>query len=306
VGKSEQFRGTRAVVHLPPRNIFSFPIRFQVGTTETVEEAIVRESKEHLPFPIEEAIIDYPSIVSLQSGDADTYKATIIAIHRDHLHRYLRVLKRAGLSVDAVDFGVSALLRLHTHLYETIHNPTILCTIGHAQSLLSAVTKDRILVQHDIHWGIQPLLEKILRNLAYFDNNAKAKIMVKQYGLLYEDQERGDNGSGFAEDITTDSICRALYQIITPYMEELINALHRIVGYVRAEETTGGSIYLYGQASFIRHLDHYLEKRLNIPITLVNPLTEISVAHKNILPDMAEGAPYALALGLAMRKVPWL
>ena len=52
VRKSGQFSGKRAVVHLPPRNIHSFPISFQVGTTETVEEAIVRESKEHLPFPL--------------------------------------------------------------------------------------------------------------------------------------------------------------------------------------------------------------------------------------------------------------
>jgi type IV pilus assembly protein PilM len=308
VRKSGQFSGRRAVVHIPPRNVFTFPIHFQVGATETVEEAIVRETREHLSFPIEEAIIDYPSIVPLRSGDGDTHKAAVIAIHRDHLNRYLRVLKQAGLSVDAVDFGVSALLRLHNHLYEPLRNPAILCAVGHTQSLLSAVTEERILVQHDIPWGIEPLIEKILRNLTYFDSRTKAKTMVKQYGLLYEEQEKGDERAGFGENITADNISRALYQITAPYMEDLVNALHRIVGFVRAEEINGGikGIYLYGQASFIRHLDRYLERRINIPTTVVNPLTAISLARKSILPDLAEGAPYALALGLAMRKVPWL
>ncbi|GAH22810.1 unnamed protein product, partial [marine sediment metagenome] len=61
-----------------------------------------------------------------------------------------------------------------------------------------------------------------------------------------------------------------------------------------------------GQGSFIRHMDRYLEKQLNIPTTLINPITKVSLPDAAILPDVSEGASFALALGLAMRKVTWL
>lgn len=308
ISKNRQFLGKRVVVHFPSQDIFSFPIRFQVGNTETIEEAILRESTERLPFPIEEAIIDYPSIVSLPSSEANEYKATIVAVHRDHMKQYLLMLKQAGLIVEAVDFGVSSLIRLHNHLYDAIRNPIILCNIGQTQSLLSVVTKDSILAQHNVAWGIQILLRRILTNLELSNEKDKAKVLLMKYGLVHEDRESCNNGPDVTEDITTDNIRRAIYQIIASYMEELTYELHKIIGYVRSEEqnVVFEGIYMYGQAPFIHYLDHYLERRLNSPTTLINPMTKVALSDNSILPDISEGAPFALALGLAMRKVPWL
>jgi len=308
ISKDRRFLGKRVVVHFPSQNIFSFPIRFQVGNTETIEEAILRESKERLPFPIEEAIIDYPSIISLPSGEANEYKATIVAVHRDHMKQYLLMLKQAGVIVEAVDFRVSSLVRLHNHFHDAIGNPTVLCNIGQTQSLLSIVTKDSILAQHNITWGIQILLRRILTNLELSDEKDKAKILLMKYGLVHEDREGYNKGSDLTEDITTDNIRRAIYQIIAPYMEELTHELHKIIGYVRSEErnVVFEGIYMYGQAPLIHCLDRYLERRLNSPTTLINPMTKVALSDNGILPDISEGAPFALALGLAMRKVPWL
>jgi Tfp pilus assembly PilM family ATPase len=224
------------------------------------------------------------------------------------MKQYLLMLKQAGLIVEAVDFGVSSLIRLHNHLYDAIHNPIILCNIGQTQSLLSIVTKDSILAQHNVAWGIQILLRRILTNLELSNEKDKAKILLIKYGLVHEDRESCNNGPDVTEDITTDNIRRAIYQIIASYMEELTHELHKIVGYVRSEErnVVFEGIYMYGQAPFIRCLDHYLERRLNSPTTLINPMTKVALSDNSTLPDISEGAPFALALGLAMRKVPWL
>ena len=53
-------------------------------------------------------------------------------------------------------------------------------------------------------------------------------------------------------------------------------------------------------------LDGYLENRLNIPTRAINPMHEVPLSESSILPDISSGAPFALALGLAMRKVTWL
>jgi type IV pilus assembly protein PilM len=309
ISKDKRFFGKRVIVNISSQNIFSFPIRFQVGATETLEEAILRQSEQYLSFPLEEAIIDYPSILSLASVESDSYSATIIAVQRDYINQYLLMLKQAGLTVEAVDFGVSSLIRLHTYLYNITDNPMILCNIGHTQSMLSILTKESILAHQNVSWGIEILLGKISANLELFNEKDKAKILLKRHGLLYQDRESYGNGMDLTEDnITTDNIRRAIYQIITPYIEELIHELHKVIGYVRSEapNTVFEGIYMYGLANYIDNLDGYLEKRLNIPTKVINPMQNMPLSDASILPDISDGAPFALALGLAMRKVTWL
>ena len=306
--KGRRFRGKKVIVNMPCQHVSSFPIRFRVGEAEAFEEAIVRESRKYVAFPMEEAVIDYPSITSLSSTDGNQYGATIIATRRDHIQQYLSMLKQAGLVAETFDSGVCALIRLHHSLHDTTDNPVVLCNIGHTQSLLSIVTKDNILAHHHVSWGTQMLLQKLLINLEHLGGENKAEILLKKYGLRYEDRENCEDGMDLSGDTEMDNILRAIFQITTPYIEEVIHEFHKIIAYVRSEISNPifEGIYMYGQATRISNLDRYIERRLNIPTKLVNPFTNATLSDKGILPDTSEGAPFALALGLAMRKVPWL
>jgi type IV pilus assembly protein PilM len=306
--KGRRFRGKKVIVNMPSQHLSSFPLQFQVGASEALEEAIVRESAKYVAFPMEEAVIDYPSIISLAVPDGNQYGATIIATRRDHIQQYLNMLKQAGLVAEAFDSGVCALIRLHHSLHDTTDNPVVLCNIGHTQSLLSIVTKDNILAHHHVSWGTQMLLRKLLINLEHLGGENKAEILLTKYGLLYEDRDNCEDGMDGNADTETDNMLRAIFQIITPYIEEVIHEVHKIIAYVRSEISNPifEGIYMYGQATRIRNLDRYIERRLNIPTTLVNPLANPTLSDEDILPEPSEGAPFALALGLAMRKVPWL
>lgn len=306
--KSKRFVGKRVVLHIPHQNIVSFPMRFQVGKSETPEEVILRESKEYLPFPMEEAVIDYPSIVSPSSDSGTWHKVTIIAVRRDDIKQYLLILKKAGLIAEAVDFDLSSLIRLHNYLYNPTHNPILLFHIGYTQSLLSIVTKECILAYRYIPWGIEILVKKLLANLGLANNKNKAEILLRKYGLAHKNHQNRNNSANLTEDIETNNIFRAIYQIIMPFIEELIHEFHKIIAYVRSEKqnVVFESIYISGQASLIRHLDRYLENRLNIPTKLIDPVNKMTFSDSAMLLGISECAPFALALGLAMKKVSWL
>ena len=64
VAENKDFKGKKVVVHVPSQEIFSFPIRFNVHAGESIEAVMVRESEKYLPFAIEVAVIDFPSISS--------------------------------------------------------------------------------------------------------------------------------------------------------------------------------------------------------------------------------------------------
>jgi Tfp pilus assembly PilM family ATPase len=221
------------------------------------------------------------------------------------------MLKMAGLTVEVVDFAISSLVRLHNYPHTTIQNPIILCNIGDTQSQLSIVTKDSILVQRQIPWGVQMLRKNLRANLELSGDRDKAKVLLKKYGLFYEDCLDCNIDTPPGSDNDPDesrNMYRAIYQIINPLIEELVHEFHNVIGYARSEEqdATFEGIYIYGQGTFINHLDHYLEKRLNIQARLMNPLTKVALSDDNGSVDISEGGPFSLALGLAMRKVTWL
>jgi len=308
VSKDNRFSGRRVVLRIPPQFVFSFPLRFQLNAGEDLEEAILRESRDYLPFPMDEAVIDYPSIVSQSLEGVTEYKTTIAAVRRDYIETYLLVLKKAGFIVEAVDFGVSALIRLHTYLHDPGQTPIILCNIGSRQSLLAVVTSDNIIAQIDINWGLENLLRTVLANLNVTGSEDRARIFLQKYGLLYEDRLQTQAKDATEEPGLEEDTLRVMYQIITPYVEELVYEFHKFIGYVRSEENNVvfDGIFLYGQAAFVRDLERYLEKRLRIPTRFVDIFMKADTPDTISQTEALERIPFALALGLAMRKVTWL
>jgi len=305
VAGSRQFSGRSVVAHLPPDRIFSFPIRFQVGRDERLEDAIVRETQHYLPFPLENAVIDYPSILPVAAGADNAYRATIIAARMEDIHYTLDIVKRARLSLQAVDFSVSSLARLHDHLFGMNDNPVILCHVGRSRTLAAVIKKEGILGERMVPWGFLGLIRKIQDNMELKNDRYKAKILLKDYGLS---EALGSGRQAVQETTAQEMICQILHQIISPYIEEFIDELHRIIAYTRSEEpdTTFEGIYLYGQAAGIRNLDAYVERRLSIPAKVVGPMEGFADSAGKALADVSEWDTFTLALGLGMRKVSWL
>lgn len=308
LSKDKRFTGKRAIAHLPAQHTSSFPIRFQLGKNDSMEETILKESKQHLPFPLGEAIIDYPSIIATDSGSTTQYRASVIAAHSDIVNRYLNVFKEAGLVLETVDFVVSSLIRLHQFFYDTSINPVILCHIGHSQSLLSVVIKDGILAERNISWGMNGLIKKLQTNLELPEGQNKAQILLEKYGLRHETGEETNDDVEVADEAENKAISRLIYQIITPYLEELLDEFHKMIGYLRSEEQNAvfEGIYIYGQGIIVQHFDRYIEKRLNLQTRLVDPMKKLDSFDAGIQTKQSDGYPFALALGLALRKIPWL
>lgn len=311
ISKSKRFRGKSVAIHLPPKHINSFPITFEIGADETIEDAIVRECRRHLSFPIEEAVIDYPSIIDMSSGKNKKFKAIVIAVQKNIVEQYTHLLRQAGLWIEAIDLNLSSLFRLHHYLYSIKEDPVILCNIGHHQSLIAIVTQNSILAQRNSPWGIHHLLNRLETNLELTASKDKTAGMLKQYGLFYEHFKNASDDlsvkkNGHIDDVM--EIYRIVFQILSPHVDALIHEFYQITGYVRSEMQGARfeEISMYGQAGSLNFLDQYLGKRLDIPTKCINPMLKFTLSDSSLLPDTDEGAPYALALGLAMRKMTWL
>ena len=307
IAKNRGFRGKSVAIHLPAKYVYSFPLVFEIGAEETLKDGIRRECRRHLTFPLEEAVIDYPSIVDISSGKNKKYNAVIIAAHRKQIDQYNLLLKQAGFRLEAIDYNLSSLLRLQNHLFPLKDAPIILSNIGHNQSVIAVVTKNSILAQRNTSWGIKPLLDSLETKLELSGNSEQALEILKKYGLNNKHHLNSDGGAAEEDGDKNNEreISRTVFQVLAPYVDGLIHEFYQITGYLRSEvhKIKFEEIYLYGQASLINSLDQYIRRKFDIPTKCINPVKKLTLPDSSRLPDKAEGAPFALALGLAMRQV---
>lgn len=307
ISRTRRFSGGRIALHLPTQAVSSFPIRFQVAKNQGPEEAIVRGAMEHLSFPLGEAVIDYLSLAPLASGENEQ-KAIVTVVRRDLIEQYSSLAKRAGFALEVVDVPVCSLIRLHRALHGGSENSALLGHIGEARSHIAVLHKDDLIAERTIPWGIRTLLRKIATNMGFSEEEEEPLLLLRRYGLGYEQRKGEKKDEAGGGDGPTENLYRVIYRIIAPAVEELVDEFHQMVGYLRSEErnTPFEGIYIYGHGLSVFELDRYMEGRLNIPTSLVNPMDKLKVAGEDGGRDGFEAAPFSLALGLAMRRVPWL
>jgi Tfp pilus assembly PilM family ATPase len=211
--------------------------------------------------------------------------------------------KKAGLLIEAVDVGISSLIRAHQYSHTLKGNSIVLCYVGHTQSMLSVVNKDRILVYRQIPWGLLNLIKKLEEHLDLPSSQVMTILGKHGVSRMNRDTHAPASDGDLAEDVGF-----AVGKILAPYLEDFVYEFHNVSGYAISEmpDTTIKKAYFYGQASMIKGLDRYLENVLNTSVELVDPVEQVSDGKGLWVDGFPETGGFSLAFGLAMRKVPWL
>jgi type IV pilus assembly protein PilM len=304
IKKQGRFKGNRAVIHIPAHKVFSFPIEFVLKTDETMEEAILREVEQNLPYPLEEAVIDYPSMT--RSTKKKPQKVIIVSVHRNDIEEILTVFKKAGFQADALDFRPISSIRLHQYISDISDDPSVICYVGWEESSVQIFNNDRILAMNKFPWGLDRLIHKLNTNLGFEETTDNAHDLLKQHGISASEKSPGDDD--LVDDIQDGNIGPVVARIVTPTIEELLFEFHKIFGYIRNKEGIHRikDISFYGAASKISGLDHYIQNRMNIPAKTINILDRIDIKPYLLEEGFDDITPFAAALGLAMRDISWL
>ncbi|WP_320045535.1 pilus assembly protein PilM [uncultured Desulfobacter sp.] len=292
--KTKGFSGRRIILHLPMEKMLSFPVNFKLKKDDNQDWALLAEIEKSLPYALEDAVADYPSIY--QSGTADQKTAIITAAKKKDVLDLIAPYKKAGFLVEAVDFSPLSLVRIHGFLAQSHEKPDVICHIGRSQSSLIVVGQNRIYALNKFNWGRNKLKDRLDRTLKYDRAAPHALDLLKTYGLEEVTDTRENT-----------KISGIISRILTPPMEELIFEFHKVLGYALAKEQfhSIGNIYFYGLGATVKGLNRYIEQRLNIPATLGTIKNHITWEAPLQTPDMETWALFSPAIGLAARRIPW-
>ena len=298
--KQDNFRGKEVVTRMPPSFVSIIPVKISLRDNETIEQAILRESKEYIPYPVEEAVIDYLPVSSVTEGSDEARKVLLIFTKRSDVVNYLNIFKKVGLKVKAIDIGPNAINRAIKKFRDPSERRILVLNIGNLNSFSTILWDDMILIDRKMGWGENNITEKMVSNLDI--DIYEARKFMHRYGVDWSSAPRImiDDDTCIMPD---EDIPAHLYEIVSPALEELNKEIEKILIYCTSEMKGAmiDQIYMIGGGGFMKHLNAYIHKSFGIGVKPFDP--ELMFSQVETLKDtVKDNFPiFIIAIGLALR-----
>lgn len=271
--KGESFKNKQIVGNLPEEKVFIRIIQLPKMKKQELEGAVYWEAEAHIPLNIEEVYLDWQTL-GPAADHPDRYDILIAAAPRDLVDSYLKLFRKGGLEPVALEPESIALTR--TLIKANDPKPTIIVDLGMSGTNFVIFFDSAIPFTSHIDISGRLFNQAIAKSLKV--DEKKANQLKVKVGL----DETKEGGK--------------VYQALEPLVNNLNKQLEDYISFYNKNHKNITRILLCGGDSFLINLPAYLEKKLNLPVVLGNPLANIGK-----LPlSKKEALTFSTALGLAM------
>lgn len=264
--------------------------RLQVpdGVDEEVEDNILWESEQYIPFGADDAEIGFSILGRIEVEDI--VDAVVGAVRTDVVENYVEIIKEAGLTPRVVDLNVFSLINMfelinEARLDDISEEGAIIIDFGAQYTKVIVYKNNGPVFTKEINIGGVLVTEEIQRTM----------------GVGYEDAEdlkiNGDDKGNLPEEILV-----LVENHINKILEELKKILNFYIAAGSSEQV--GSCFITGGSSRLPGLEEALSGLIGLDIEELNPFDVITVKGKLSEEEMDDVISCGLvALGLGMRKV---
>ncbi|RJR31038.1 type IV pilus assembly protein PilM [Candidatus Parcubacteria bacterium] len=274
--KGNKILKKEVIAVLPETKTFIKLLEIPKVEEEKIGEEIKKELKNHLPVSIEEQYLDWQVI---SADDEKTYILAGVA-PKDIVNSHLSLLQKADLLPLAFEIEAVAISRA---LMEN-SNGKMIIDIGAARTGL--IIHDRDVVQLTVSLPISG--EAITREIS------------DSLNLEYKEAEKAKLVCGLDK-----TRCKgALRKILFDTMDNLIKEIDKAKNYYEnlSEKNKISEIVLCGGGAYFLKIEKYLSHRLDMTVSLGNPLKFIEKDNlKQLKFPEDKSLTYTTAIGLAIR-----
>lgn len=279
-----------------------------------LKQAVRWECKKHVPFPVEEVILDYQVVGEAPERGGIKLDVVVALARREFVESRLAVFHKAGV-------GVHGLLAVPFALGNVVRSLAVECgaqneksDIRHPASEMEAeeglavidlgATSSRIAffessgemtLSRDIAVGGDDLTDAVggaLRSLqsSSLANPEQAEAFKRRHGIPRYDELEGNGEGGVLSKVSV---------MMRPVLERLLKEIQRSIQYyhTRFDRSEVNRLLLCGGGARLWGLDRYLEDGLGMTVRVLDPLRAVGV--DGARPQ--EGDPaLSVAVGLAL------
>lgn len=242
------------------------------------------EARKYIPVPINEVMLDWfviPNNEDSAKGEEEkkTTAVLLVAIHNEVLTNYNTIVEQSGLTTDFFEIEIFSTIR---SVLSQNNTPAMIVDIGAATTKVYIVEFGIVRVSHIINRGSQDVTHGIAKAMNM--SSAKAEELKRSEGL-------GES----THDV------RRIALLTLDYIFSEANRV--LLNYQRKNNKNVGKVVLTGGGSVMKGIRDLAQKHLETEVRLGNPFEKVSTPA--FLEDVLReaGSEFAVAVGLALRKL---
>ena len=288
----------QATTAIPGRAITRvIPVPAELDDNELREMVLNQEDSLYLPFPREEADVDYQKLGYFVDEDGiEKVQVLLVAVRKDLTDPYIEVFQQAGLALNVLETSSFALIRtIREQLRQfTPQEAAAVVDIEFENTEISIVVDGVPHFSRTVPIGtfqIQSALSRAM-NLPPSRNTELLQGMTVPIQTM--------DTVGAPQMGNTNPGTTAMLRVLGELSDELRRSIDFYLN--QGEDMEVAQLLLAGPGASIGQLDEFLAQRLSLPASQIDPISALSL---EVAEDIHESqrAGVATVIGLGMREV---
>ncbi|MBE9263466.1 type IV pilus assembly protein PilM [Microcystis sp. LEGE 00066] len=302
--KENKITSKRVATAVPMREsiIRIIPIPSELDDEELRDLVLNHEANLYLPYPREEVDIDYQKLGYFQDEDGiEKVQVLLVATRREITDAYMETLQRAGLQVDVLEINSFSLIRtIRDQLRQFSSNEaTVIVDIEFDNTEIAIVVDGVPQFSRTVPIGTFQLQNAISRAMNLPTPRSPEILLGMTIPITAFDSL--DTNTGASRTFTTAGIA-ALMRVLGELTDELRRSINFYLNQSDELEMEIVQLLLAGPGGGLAQLDEYFTQRLNVPTTVIDPITSLNLDTTQEIPN-AERPGLGTVLGLGLREV---
>lgn len=276
-----------ACVGIGGPNTMTKRLQVEGGSKEEIENQVLWESEQYIPFGAEDSVISFHLIGQNEGGGNDVLLA---AAREDIVNAYQDMMQLVGLKLSILDLNILSLNNIFEYSsgqkLSTYNEGTVLIDFGSQTTNLLIYKHQAPIFTREIAIGGAMITEEIQR----------------QVGVSFSEAEDLKTLGGEAGNLPED-----VMHIIESSLESFLMEIKKtLIFFLSAtSEDKIHQCFITGGSSCLPGLKPGLEGILDVPVELLNPFNQMDYDHsqfseEDLINISRQGS---IALGLAMRRL---
>ena len=283
-------KATRVATCIPGRYsiVRLIPVPSELDDKELRDMILNHEASLYLPYPREEADVDYQKLGYFMDEDGiEKVQVLLVATRKDITQTYLNSFEQAGLTVDILEINSFALIRTVRDQLRLFgpEEAAVLVDIEFDSTEIAIIINGVPEFSRTVPIGtyqLQTALSRAMKLPESRDMDMLESMTIPNSGVT------GSN-PGMA------SMLRVL--------EELADELRRSIDFYlnQSKNLEVAQILLAGPGGGLRQIDEFFTQRLSLPTTQIDPITSLSLEVDAEKYPLIKRPGLGIVLGLGMR-----
>ncbi len=317
---SHSFSGKSVSLGIANQKVVVRLLDFPRMSEKDLKGAINFEAQDHIPMPIDEAVMDYV-VLGPQSEGSELDRILIVAAQRDMISRYTSAVRSGGLRAAGIDVKALSLIRstLPNALFED-EGAIVLLDIGTELSNLVVSQSGIPTLTRFIPGGSQYFSQAVADAANIPEEEAEKQLMNPNIRIGYSatdappdapretppegaDGDEGGPGGGDYDDFDPALIYdvrRGLEDAAQSLAEDVQRSIE--YHYSQPDSKEVSQVFISGEGALVNGLDAYLGELLGITTSKGAPLQKLAANKSNVNDEQLRVMEpvLAVALGLAL------